>query len=74
MYLEDRLEPTTDGGRLDEKRLRREKLVFYRNFSFFDFTGLGYPIDRVPIFKILRKDCIFERFGITRKNSENLSF
>ena len=27
MYLEDRLEPTTDGGRLDEKRLRREYLI-----------------------------------------------
>ena len=25
MYLEDRLEPTTHGGRLDEKRLRRDK-------------------------------------------------
>ena len=26
MYLEDRLEPTTDGGRLDEKRLRRDNI------------------------------------------------
>ena len=24
---EDRLEPTTDGGRLDEKRLRRDKFT-----------------------------------------------
>ena len=27
MYLEDRLEPTTDGGRLDEKRLRRDYMT-----------------------------------------------
>ena len=51
-----------------------KKTVFYRKISFFILRGLGYPKGRVPIFKIGRKDCIFERFSIWQKKYENMSF
>ena len=36
---EDRLEPTTDGGRLDEKRLRRD------NFGFSNLSGIFLQVE-----------------------------
>ena len=34
----------------------------------------GYEMGGVPIFKITRKDSIFERFSISIKSPENMSF
>ena len=39
------------------------------------FATFVYEMGGVPIFKIMRKECIFERFSIQpKKNSENMSF
>ena len=37
---------------------------FIDNISVNFLVGLGYPYGWVPIFKILTKECIFERFSI----------
>ena len=35
---------------------------------------LGYEVGTLPIFKMCTKECIFERFSIRTKKSENMSF
>ena len=38
------------------------------------FPTFGYENGGVPVLKIKRKECIFERFSTWTKNSENMSF